>query len=108
MVKTKVILGDELPYRVEIDDHWHGAAQTPAQAVIAALSVGNLVPRDITHPPQGRGYLPWYYKDVARYLLWSYEYTYGWTRLIKILCNDTFEERLEHGSVHQERNEGKE
>jgi len=91
MVKTEIIYGDELPYRIEIDGQWKGAATTPAQAVVAALSVGDLVPRDILHPVQGRGCLPWYYKDVARYIFWNFESTSTWASLIHILSNNKFE-----------------
>ena len=45
-ISVEVIYGDELPYRVSIGGA-HGAADSPKSAVIAALSVGKLIPSEI-------------------------------------------------------------
>jgi len=42
-VSVEVIYNDELPYRVSIGGA-HGAGDNPKSAVIAALSVGKLIP----------------------------------------------------------------
>ena len=73
------IVAGELPYRVEIDN-LRGASETPAGAVVAALSAGHKIPSGKRNP-----------KGVANYLFWNYEANPDWARLIHILEKNTFD-----------------
>jgi len=79
MLKTEIIENDELPYRIQIDE-LRGAGDSPASAVIAALSVGKKIPIGLRDK-----------KEVARYIFWKYQTNAVWAKLIHILENDKFE-----------------
>jgi hypothetical protein len=74
MLNFTYIENDELPHRVVID-HLHGAGQTRSDAVVAALSAGNVF------PPELRGDK----KAIAAYLFWNYRANPDWVELIHIL-----------------------
>lgn len=74
-VESTFIEGAELPHRVVIDEHLHGAGQTESDAVMAALSAGNIIPPEIRHDK----------KAAARFLFWLFEARPGWALLIGIL-----------------------
>lgn len=44
-MKIEYIEGDELPFRIDIDGNLKGAGTTPSLAIMAALSVGNKIPK---------------------------------------------------------------
>lgn len=79
MIKTEIIEGDELPFRIQIDE-LHGAGTSPSEAVMAALSAGGKIPAGMRDK-----------KDVARIIFWKYEYNIDWSYLIHVLKKDTFE-----------------
>ena len=82
-----VRVGDELPYRVRIDN-LEGAGTTPVGAICAALSVGGKIPpalRGDTHSP-----VSWHGKDVASYLFWNYEINPSCNELIRALEHNKF------------------
>ena len=70
--------GHQLPYRVEIDG-LRGAANTPVEAVCAALSAGGKIPAGMRNG-----------KEAAAYLFWNYEATPAWVELISVLEHNKF------------------
>lgn len=79
MIRNLERTNKELPYKIEIDN-LSGSGKTPSGAVITALSVGGKIPFGMRNR-----------KDVAAYLLWHYESSPDWVKLIHILENDTFD-----------------
>ena len=80
MIKTEIIKGAELPYRIEIDGHLHGASQSPREAAIVALSVGGLLPFESRNEMNAAGYIFWNFKANAE-----------WAYLVRILEKNTFD-----------------
>jgi len=74
MLKFDYVEGDELPHRVQID-HLHGAGQTKSDAVVAALSVGNVIPPELGDDKGA----------IAAYLFWNYPGDHDWLELICVL-----------------------
>jgi len=79
MIKTKYVEGDELPYRIQIDN-LRGAGISPAKAALAALSVGSKIPAGCRDR-----------QEAAGHLFWNYQTSYEWRQLIHILSKDTFD-----------------
>ena len=79
MIKTEIV-GGELPYRIEIDGVL-GAADSPRQAALTALRVGGKVPQGCDAG------------EAALHIFWNYKPNPSWTRLVRILEQDTFEEQ---------------
>lgn len=75
-----IIEGDELPFRVAIDN-LRGSGITPVGAICAALSVGGKIPSRMRDP-----------KTVAAYLFWNYEANPAWVELITALQQNQFPE----------------
>jgi len=69
---------DQLPYRVDIDS-LKGAGTTPVNAVCAALSAGQRIPRGMRDG-----------KEAAMYLFWNYEANPAWLELISVLEHNRF------------------
>ncbi len=79
MLITKSIKkGTELPYRIKIG-HLHGAAITPARAVIAALRVGKEIPSGVRNP-----------EEAVIFLLQGPR-AQDWKEVINILIENSFE-----------------
>jgi len=72
MVEFSYIENDGLPHRVTIDNRLHGAGQTKSDAIIAALSVGQMIPAEL------RGNK----KAIAGFIFWNYEANPDWVELI--------------------------
>lgn len=84
ILKTEIVPG-ELPYRIQLDN-WHGAGISPAKALIVALSAGGILPSE---EPELRDR-----HVLASRIFWNFGPSSfpHWTRVIKILEKDTFEE----------------
>lgn len=78
MVKTEIVVGAELPYRVQIDA-LHGAGITPSGAVMAALSAGGAIPAGIRDR-----------RAAASHIFRNYKPTPDWKILVDILEHDCF------------------
>ena len=74
-IEFTFVEGDELPHRVVIDNRLHGAGQTKSDAVIAALSVGNVFPRELRGDK----------KAIADYLFRNHAVKPLWSELITVL-----------------------
>ena len=63
-ISAEVMYGNELPYRISIGGV-HGVSDSPKEAVIAALSVGKLIPIEIRKDDEAIGeYLERTYDDT--------------------------------------------
>ena len=82
LIAKSVKKGDELPYRIEIG-HLHGAAITPAKAVIAALRVGKEIPSEVRNP-----------EEAVIFLLGGPRAS-DWKEVIDILVENSFEGVIE-------------
>lgn len=75
MLNFTYVENDELPHRIEIDERLYGAGKTKSDAVVAALSVGNVFPPDLRGDKDA----------IASYLFWNYTANPDWVELISIL-----------------------
>ena len=74
MLKFSYIENDELPHRVLIDNRLHGAGQTKSDAVVTALSAGQMFPAEMRSDK----------KAIASFIFWN-EANPNWAELIRIL-----------------------
>jgi len=84
MLKTWTVKNDELPYRIQIDK-LSGAATSPAEAAMAALSAGGKIPAGCRDG-----------KQAAWHILWNFETCWQWRQLIHILNKNTFDSFEKH------------
>ena len=89
MNRFETLEGNELPYRVEIDN-LKGAGTTPVGAICAALSVGHKIPTGMRDG-----------KATARYVFWHYDANPAWVELIRALERNEFPSRSESGGGKQ-------
>ncbi len=78
------ITDGELPFRVQIKHNSEkaplvGAGMSPAGAIMAALSVGGIIPAGMRDR-----------KAASSHLFWNYEASKDWLTLIQILEKDDF------------------
>jgi len=78
MLETKVINGDELPYRIDWGN-LHSAGVSPAIATIRLLSIGGYLPNRIKDA-----------KEAALYIFWNYQSFTPWAKIIHILDTNSF------------------
>lgn len=78
MIQFSHLQHSELPFRVQINS-LSGAGDTPAGAIMAALSAGDKIPRG----ERDR-------MAAARYLFWNYEPSQDWVALIAALEKNQF------------------
>ena len=75
MLTFTYVKNDELPHQVEIDKRLYGAGQTKSDAIVAALSAGNIFPPKLREDK----------KSIASYLFWNYTSNPDWIELIHVL-----------------------
>lgn len=78
-MKLQVVIGDELPYRIDWGS-FKSAGASPSAAMIRMLSIRNYIPKSLRDR-----------KQVARHIFWSYEGCAPWRKIIRILETDSFD-----------------